>query len=101
MSDSNQAHGSTRKQYWAIFGILFVLTVLEVGVATPKLKIDRGLVVSALVLLALTKAALVGLYFMHLKQERTALKLTVALPFFFPALYAFVLIGEAGWRLIR
>jgi caa(3)-type oxidase subunit IV len=57
--------------------------------------------VVGLVGLALTKASLVGLFFMHLRTEMRALKLTVALPFAFPALYAFVLIAEAAWRYVR
>jgi caa(3)-type oxidase subunit IV len=90
-----------RKPYWIVFGALGVLTVLEILVANRSLGIPRGPVAVALISLALSKAALVGLFFMHLKHEKRALKLTVALPFFFPALYALVLIGEAGWRLIR
>jgi caa(3)-type oxidase subunit IV len=84
-----------------VFGVLALLTVIEVLVALPSLGIDRRLVGVALVALAVSKAALVGLFYMHLNHEGKALKLTVALPFFFPALYALVLIGEAGWRLIR
>jgi cytochrome c oxidase subunit IV len=99
MAEHNEGHGGSRKQYLVIFLVLAVLTVLEVAVAMPQMKIAAALKASALILLALTKAALVGLYFMHLKWEMKALKLTVALPFAFPALYAFVLIAEASWRL--
>jgi len=95
------AHSHSRKQYWVIFAVLFVLTVLEVMVAQPSMNVPRVPMVVALVGLALTKASLVGLFFMHLKTEMRALKLTVALPFTFPALYAFVLIAEAGWRYVR
>ena len=85
-----------RKQYWVIFVALAVLTLLEVGVVyTP---IGWGLMVSALIGLAVSKAALVGLFYMHLKHETRVLKLTVAIPMATPALYAFVLIVEAGWR---
>jgi caa(3)-type oxidase subunit IV len=48
--------------------------------------------------LAVTKAACVGLYYMHLKHETRALRLTVALPLAAPPFYALVLIGEAAWR---
>ena len=90
-----------RKEYWVIFGVLFLFTVFEVVLAQPSLGVPRVPMVTGLVLLAVTKAVLVGLFFMHLKHERKALKLTVALPFAFPLLYAFVLISEAGWRYIR
>jgi cytochrome c oxidase subunit 4 len=88
-----------RKTYWIVFGALAVLTVLEVLVASAG--VPKAPMVVALILLAVSKASLVGLFFMHLKHEMRALKLTVALPFLFPALYAVILIGEAGWRLIR
>ena len=88
-----------RKEYVKIFAALTALTVLEVGVVYVP-GISKTLLVSALVLLALTKAALVGLFFMHLKHETKSMKLTVMLPFAAPAVYAFVLITEAAWRLL-
>ena len=94
------SHTPNRKQYWKIFVLLAVLTGLEVGVAQMP-GIAKELMVSALILLALTKAGFVALFFMHLKSETRTLKLTIALPFAAPALYAFVLIGEAAWRLLR
>ncbi len=93
--------GSSRRTYLLVFGLLFVLTVLEVGVASPSLGIGRRSMVVALVGLALAKAALVAFFFMHLRHERRALRLTVLVPFVFPALYAVALVAEAGWRLVR
>jgi cytochrome c oxidase subunit IV len=91
-------HHVNRKQYWVIFVYLLVLTVLEVGlVYVPG--IPKGLMVLGLILLALAKATLVGLFYMHLKHETKVLKLTVAIPMASPALYAVVLIAEAAWRL--
>lgn len=87
-----------RKQYWVIWLYLLVLTLAEVGVANVP-GVGKGLVVSALLLLALVKAALVGLFYMHLVHETNILKWTVALPMASPVLYAVVLIAEAGWRL--
>lgn len=92
-------HHVNRKEYWVIFVYLLVLTVLEVGlVYVPG--IPKGLLVLGLILLAITKATLVGLFYMHLKHETKILKLTVAIPMSSPALYAFVLIAEAAWRLL-
>ena len=98
MSDT-AAHSHSRKQYWVIFGVLFVLTVAEVMLAS--MGVPHTPMVVGLVGLALTKASLVGLFFMHLRTEMRTLKLTVALPFAFPALYAFVLIAEAAWRYVQ
>ncbi len=52
----------------------------------------------SLVGMALTKAALVGFFFMHLKHETKFLRWTVALPMLAPTLYAIVLMSEAAWR---
>jgi len=89
-----------RKLYWQIFVMLFVLTVLEVGIVYIP-GIGKGLLISALVLLALVKASLVGLFYMHLSSETTELKLTVAIPMMIPMFYALVLIIEASWRMLR
>ena len=93
-------HAPNRREYWVIFAVLFVLTVLEVGVAQMP-GISHTLMTIALISLALTKAACVGLFYMHLKHETKILKATVALPFAAPAVYALVLIAEAAWRLTR
>lgn len=89
-----------RKQYMMVFVVLFVLTVLEVAVAQIP-GISKTLLTIALVGLAVTKAAFVGLYYMHLKHETKILKLTVAIPLATPAFYALVLIADAAWRLTR
>jgi cytochrome c oxidase subunit 4 len=86
-----------RKQYFMVFGALTILTVLEVGIVYIP-GVAKVLLWTALVGLALAKAWTVGWFFMHLGHETKHLKATVVLPFAFPALYAFVLIAEAGWR---
>jgi cytochrome c oxidase subunit IV len=88
-----------RKQYVKIFGALIVLTALEVGIVYIP-GIPRTGMIVALLGMALAKAALVALQFMHLSHETKWLKLTVAIPFSAPALYAVVLISEAAWRLL-
>lgn len=90
------AHAS-RKQYFVVFGWLFVLTVLEVAVV--KLEIGKLATGTALVGLALTKAAAVALFYMHLKTEVKPLKLLVMIPMCIPVVYAFVLCVEAAVRL--
>jgi cytochrome c oxidase subunit 4 len=91
---------ASRKPYLIVFGMLFFLTVLEVGVAMPSLGIPKKPMVAALIVLALSKAGLVALYFMHLKHELKPFRHMVLWPFAFPALYAFVLIADAAWRLL-
>ena len=94
------AHPSHVKEYLVIFVILAVLTLLEVVLAQIP-GISKSLLAVALVGLALTKAGIVALYYMHLKSETKILKLTVALPLAAPTIYALVLMTEAAWRLTR
>jgi cytochrome c oxidase subunit 4 len=84
--------------YLRVFLTLLALTLAELGlVYVPG--IARGALVAGLVLLALAKAALVLLFFMHLSGETRTLKLTVILPFLIPAILALALMGDAVWRL--
>jgi caa(3)-type oxidase subunit IV len=85
-----------RKEYWTIFGALFALTILEVGVV--YMHIPSTPLFIALSGLAIVKATLVGLFFMHLKHETKILRRSVAIPMSIPAFYALVLIAEGAWR---
>jgi cytochrome c oxidase subunit 4 len=104
--DAAEAHGGHHghdhkahvRGYMRVFVVLIVLTVLEVGVAHPSLGIAKNLLVTGLVALALGKAAIVALYYMHLKGETKFMKWTVVFPVAFPALYAFILIAEGMYR---
>lgn len=87
MQEPEEPHGHTVPEphhainYYAIFGLLVVLTVVTVAVA--YIHIERELVK---VLLALTiasiKAAAVAFYFMHLKFEGKLIYLILLLPVF-------------------
>ena len=93
-------HAPNRKEYMVIFLVLAVLTAIEVAVAQIP-GIGKGLLTLALVSLAVTKAAFVGLFYMHLKHETRILKVSIAIPLAMPAVYALVLIADAAWRLTR
>lgn len=90
---------TSTRSYMVVFGVLTVLTVAEVAVAKVP-GMGRALLISALILMALAKAGLVLMTYMHLGHETRSLKLMVVLPFLLPALFAFVLIAEASWRLL-
>lgn len=64
--------------YMAVFYALAVLTVLEIGVI--YLPVSKLIIGASLVILALAKASLVALYYMHLKFERTALGVIALTP---------------------
>lgn len=66
-------------KYMNIFWWLLALTIIEVAVAIP----EYSIVLKAILLigLACSKAALVAIYFMHLKFERKILTIIVLTPF--------------------
>ncbi len=71
----------THKQpnYMGVFWWLLILTVLEITVIyTPLAKMAIAVL---LVSMAISKATLVALYFMHLKFERLTLGLVALSPF--------------------
>jgi cytochrome c oxidase subunit 4 len=104
MADLAGAHGvpavrgaAHRRQYVAVFVVLGVLTLVELAVVrTPG--IARGAVVVALVTIAVAKAALIALFYMHLRFETRILRLTVLGPLLAPAVYGLILIAETAWR---
>jgi caa(3)-type oxidase subunit IV len=65
--------------YLRIFWILLVLTIVEVGITF--LHLPKMLLASLLIILAVWKAALVAMHFMHLKFERTTLAVVAITPF--------------------
>jgi cytochrome c oxidase subunit 4 len=74
-----QAHANTAT-YLTIFAILFVITVVEVGIF--YVGIPRPVLVSVLIVLSAAKFVLVVGYFMHLKFDSPVLRLLFAGPVF-------------------
>ena len=73
------ANTAPHPNYMGVFWSLVVLTAAEVGVALLT-SVPKVFSVSALLILAFAKAALVALYFMHLKYERWTLYIVVVGP---------------------
>lgn len=86
------AHTHKQPNYIAIFWWLLALTIIEVGVIFMPLA--RVLIAILLVGLALSKAALVAMYFMHLKFERTTLGLIAVTPLVLCVLLVFALMPD-------
>jgi caa(3)-type oxidase subunit IV len=104
--------GHDRKSYYKVFFALLVLTLVEVAVPylAHKYKGLHGAYEAklffsftphwsslALYLLSIVKAALVGLFFMHLKFETKWLKFIAILPGI-AGFYAVVMCAEAFYR---
>lgn len=96
MSSGEVQPKSHFKEYMIVFGVLALLTILEVLV--PSLKdTSNAIKASALILLAIGKAFVVAYYYMHLNEERAWLKFIAAVPLA-AAAYATVLILESMFR---
>lgn len=78
--------------YMTIFWWLTALTIIEVGVifiGLPKL-----VLAISLISLALAKASLVAMYFMHLRFERLTLGLIAITPLVLGTLLIFILVPD-------
>jgi cytochrome c oxidase subunit IV len=73
-------HISPKGLYWGIFGALMVLTAVTVGVAFLPLGVLNFPVA---ITIAVTKATLVVLYFMHVKYSSRLTKMIVGMALFF------------------
>ena len=73
--------GATVRTYLAIWGALAILTAVEIGVTF--LPIPRSVIVVSLLLMAVVKAGLVALFFMHLKFDGRFLRVVAVGPFLF------------------
>jgi caa(3)-type oxidase subunit IV len=97
ITDTSNVH-INRKEYWTIFFVLFLLTVLEVGVVfIPGL--GNGPMLAALGGLAVVKACMVGWFFMHLSHDTATIRNSVIIAMAIPFFYAVVLIADAVWKL--
>jgi cytochrome c oxidase subunit IV len=85
-----------RPNYILIWGYLFILTVIEV-VAAFLSGIPKQWLILILVALAVVKALLVALYFMHLKFEGWRLRLIFMIPLPLAAILVLATITEQLW----
>ncbi len=94
MADTAAAHNEAHAEpnYLAVFGWLFVLTVVEVGVIF--LPIPKLMIAASLVILAAVKASLVAIYFMHLKFERVVIWWIAVIPVILCVFLIFMLVPE-------
>ena len=85
--------------YWVIFLVLLVLALLMTLVGGPTLA--RPVVAPLLIGAMLVKAALISGYFMHLRHERVALIVAVAISILAVGAVLFVGIAPDGLRAAR
>lgn len=93
-ADATLEHGAAHPhpRYMLIWGILGVLTMAEVGVAYMGL--PQRLLVIVLVFMALWKAGLVAMYYMHLRFEPRNLIFMVLAPLPLALILVFAVLTE-------
>ncbi|MBY0515948.1 MAG: cytochrome C oxidase subunit IV family protein [Bacteriovoracaceae bacterium] len=92
---SAEVHHSHKAEYFKVFAVLTVLTIVELII--PPLKLKYILHASSLTGLAIGKAAIVGYFYMHLKEETRWMKFVALIPISAVA-YAVMVILESLYR---
>ena len=90
-------HISPKSTYYAIFGALMVLTGITIAIAFVHLGRANFPVAIAI---AITKATLVILFFMHVKYSSRLTKMVVGMAFFFLAILLTMTLSDyltRGW----
>jgi cytochrome c oxidase subunit 4 len=98
-------HVSNTKRIWTVFGLLSVITIVEVifGIIKPEsLYMNSFMAMSLLnwlfIILTLVKAYYIVWAFMHMEGEKSTLKNAVVLPVVFLILYLlFILLTEGNY----
>jgi cytochrome c oxidase subunit 4 len=100
MSEHAEAHGhlSPKSTYYGVFGALMALTAVTIGVAFVHL---GRLNFPVAIAIAITKATLVVLFFMHVKYSSRLTKMVVGMAFFFVAILLTLTLTDylsRGWQ---
>ena len=85
-------HAHPQPNYMGVFYILLAVTIAEVAVVYVPM--SEALLISILLVMALFKAALVALYFMHLKYDNKVLTVIAATPLLLVAIAVAVIAYE-------
>ena len=90
-----EAPGHAHPNYWVVFAALGILTVFELGVAF--LPWTKQVLVLLLLGMAIWKALLVGLYFMHLRFEGNRMRVFAIAPLPLTIIILIAVLTEYVW----
>lgn len=98
-------HVSNAKRIWTVFGILSIITIVEVffGISKPEfLHMNSFMGMTLLnwlfIILTLVKAYFIVWAFMHMEGEKSTLRNAIVLPIIFLILYLlFILLTEGHY----
>jgi cytochrome c oxidase subunit IV len=92
---ADAGHHFEHPNYWLIWAMLAVLTMVELGVAF--LPWPRRIIILLLVGMALWKALLVALYFMHLRFEKFRMRIFALAPLPLTIIIVIAVCTEFRW----
>ena len=94
-----QTQEAVHKQpnYVGVFWSLFILTICEIIVANTHFA--KPLIVVTLVFLAMIKAALVALFYMHLKFEKRVIYFIAIFPLFLAVILTVMVLSDKVHRI--
>ena len=92
MSD---AKGHSHPNYWGVWLMLLILTLFELGVAF--LPWSKEILILLLLGMAVWKALLVAMYFMHLKWEGNRMRIFAIAPLPLTVIIVIAVITEFRW----
>ncbi|PHS02374.1 MAG: cytochrome C oxidase subunit IV [Leeuwenhoekiella sp.] len=105
MAHDSAHHGSATKRIWTVFGILSIVTIVEValGIVRPEFLIETDFLRMHLlnwifIILTLYKAYLITWAFMHMEHETKGLRRSVVWTGIFLVCYLiFILLTEGDY----
>lgn len=92
---SSDTHEFKHPNYWVVWAYLLGLTIVEVGVAF--LPWSKQVLILLLLGLAIWKALLVALYFMHLRFEKNRMRIFAIAPLPLTIIIVIAAITEYVW----
>ena len=96
MSEAQSVH--SRPNYAAVFWALLILTICEIILANSHFA--KVAVVLSLVFLAIIKASLVALFYMHLKFEKFFIYVIVLFPLFLAVFLTVMVLADKAPKLV-
>lgn len=93
-SSASERHGASLRIYYTVFASLAVLTVITVAVSRIHMAPVAAVILAFMI--AISKASLVGAYFMHLKYDSKVLHLMCAVPTILTLMLLIALMPDIG-----
>jgi cytochrome c oxidase subunit IV len=91
----SEAQAHSHPNYWGVWLLLLILTLFELGVAF--LPWNKELLIILLLFLAIWKALMVALYFMHLRFEGNRMRIFAIAPLPLTIIIVVAVITEFRW----